>query len=85
MQIETSRNVAKRFMFFIPGYPSTPSRTVGIFVGVQSLRLASGNTYQNKMAAGFSGALQLTDLDDFITPSQVSTMLLYVIKDRYSN
>lgn len=28
------------------------------------------------MAAGFSGALQLTDLDDFITPSQVSTMLV---------
>ena len=27
---------------------------------------------KNKMAAGFSGALQLTDLDDFITPSQVS-------------
>ena len=26
------------------------------------------------MAAGFSGALQLTDLDDFITPSQVSAM-----------
>ena len=24
------------------------------------------------MAAGFSGALQLTDLDDFITPSQVN-------------
>ena len=28
------------------------------------------------MAAGFSGALQLTDLDDFITPSQVRTMLV---------
>lgn len=25
----------------------------------------------NKMASNFSGALQLTDLNDFITPSQV--------------
>ena len=31
-------------------------------------------TPKKKMAAGFSGALQLTDLDDFITPSQVSKM-----------
>ena len=30
---------------------------------------------ENKMAVGFSGALQLTDLDDFITPSQVSSHL----------
>lgn len=37
-----------------------------------SPRLSSGNSKQNKMAAGFSGALQLTDLDDFITPSQVN-------------
>ena len=25
--------------------------------------------------AGFSGALKLTDLDDFITPSQVSSII----------
>ena len=37
-----------------------------------SPRLFNGNSKQNKMAAGFSGALQLTDLDDFITPSQVN-------------
>lgn len=43
----------------------------------EGLRLLnSGKTNKNKMAAGFSGALQLTDLDDFITPSQVSTMLV---------
>ena len=29
------------------------------------------------MAVGFSGALQLTDLDDFITPSQVSSHFVY--------
>ena len=31
----------------------------------------------NKMAAGFSGALQLTDLNDFITPSQVNIIECY--------
>lgn len=39
----------------------------------------SGVTNQNKMAAKFSGALQLTSLDDFITPSQVEMILLYCI------
>ena len=29
--------------------------------------------YGIKMASHFSGVLQLTDLDDFITPSQVIT------------
>lgn len=30
------------------------------------------------MASQFSGVLQLTDLDDFITPSQVTKVLLIV-------
>ena len=37
------------------------------------------------MAAGFSGALQLTDLDDFITPSQVSTMLVQHVLRIWTN
>jgi len=30
------------------------------------------------MASHFSGVLQLTDLDDFITPSQVELLFLFV-------
>ena len=32
------------------------------------------------MAAGFSGALQLTDLDDFITPSQVNAYYTHTVE-----
>lgn len=35
------------------------------------------------MASVFSGVLQLTDLDDFITPAQVTKVLLHVTTTYY--
>lgn len=38
----------------------------------------------NKMASNFSGALQLTDLNDFITPSQVDYAIeWYICSDKF--
>ena len=37
----------------------------------------SAPSHEFKMASKFSGALQLTDLDDFISPSQVEAELIY--------
>lgn len=48
-------------------------------VGVALLPVIRFCPFRNMAMAGFSGALKLTDLDDFITPSQVSIATQFLL------